>query len=71
MMRAAIASDDTKSSLISIAEGWNVYIKEYSASAGGKCVSLLTGAVETIMSSAKMVSLQKHHISLRYAALRQ
>ena len=56
-----------KSPLISIEEGGNVYNKMYSASTGRKYVSLLTD-LEIIMSSAKMASLLKHHISLRYAA---
>ena len=44
IIRAAIASNGTKSPLISIEEGRNVYNKVYSANVGRKCVSLLTGA---------------------------
>ena len=44
MIRAAIASDGTKSLLISIEEGGHIYNKVYSANARRKCVSLFTGA---------------------------
>ena len=59
MIRAAIVSEGTNSPLILIKEGWNVNNKVYSASAGRKCVSLPSEALETIISSAKMVSLLK------------
>ena len=43
MTTAVVASDGTKSTLVFVEEDGNVNNKVYSASAGRKCVGLLTG----------------------------
>ena len=44
MTTAVVASDGTKSTLVFVEEDGNVNNEAYSASAGRKCVSLLTEA---------------------------
>ena len=48
MTTAAIASVGTKSPVVFIGEGGNVNNNVYCASAGTKCVSMLTGAFGNI-----------------------